>query len=77
MSEIDPPTVRKAPAEPHHVFDWNVPGLLGGEPLAISGSLDYAPPPASSFDPILIAPLVALLLAGGIFWWSRRSRLPG
>jgi hypothetical protein len=75
MSTTDPPKVRKAPTEPHHVFDWSVAGTAGGTPLAISGSLDYTPPPASSFDPILIAPLVALLLAGGIFWWARRSRL--
>ena len=72
MSASDPPTVRKAPDEPHHVFDWTVPGTAGGMPLAISGSLDYTPPPASSFNPILIAPLVALALAGLIVWWARR-----
>jgi hypothetical protein len=74
MSTIDPPKVRQARDRPHHVFDWNVPGRVGGEPLAIRGSLDYKPPPASSFNPILIAPLVALVLAGGIFWWARRRR---
>ena len=58
----------------HHVFDWNVPGSLGGQPLAIRGSLDYRPPPQSSFNPILIAPVLALALAGGIFWWARRRR---
>jgi hypothetical protein len=72
MSTIDPAKVRTAKDRPHHVFDWNVPGTIGGEPLAIRGSLDYEPPPASSFNPILIAPLVALALAGGIFWWARR-----
>ena len=74
MSTIDPPKVRQAKDEPHHVFDWNVPGTVGGQPLAIRGSLDYQPPPQSSFNPILIAPLVALVLAGGIFWWARRRR---
>ena len=72
MSTIDPPQVRQAPDEPHHVFDWTVPGTAAGEPLAIEGTLDYEPPPASRFNPILIAPLVALALAGGIFWWARR-----
>jgi hypothetical protein len=76
MSTIDPPKVRQAKDKPHHVFDWNVPGSVGGQPLAIRGSLDYKPPPASSFNPILIAPLVALALAGGIFWWARRRGEP-
>ena len=74
MSTIDPPKVRQAKDEPHHVFDWSVPGTVGGRPLAIRGSLDYRPPPKSSFNPILIAPLVALVLAGGTFWWARRRR---
>ncbi len=74
MSTIDPPKVRQAKDEPHHVFDWNVPGTVGGQPLAIRGSLDYQPPPTSSFNPILILPLVALALAGGIFWWARRRQ---
>jgi hypothetical protein len=74
MSTIDPPKVRQAKDQPQHVFDWNVPGSLGGRPLAIRGSLDYEPPPKSSFNAILIAPLVALALAGGIFWWARKRR---
>ena len=56
MSTIDPAKVRQAKDQPHHVFDWTVPGTAGGERLAINGSLDYKPPPASSFNPILIAP---------------------
>ena len=74
MSTIDPPKVREAADEPHHVFDWKVPGTAGGKPLTIAGSLDYTPPPKSSFDPILIAPVVALGLAGAIFWWARNRR---
>ncbi len=74
MSTIDPPKVRQASDQPHHVFDWNVPGTAGGKPLAIRGTLDYQPPPAESFNPILIAPVVALALAGAIFWWVRRRR---
>jgi hypothetical protein len=77
MSTIDPPKVSAAPKEPHHVFDWAVPGTAGAQALAIRGSLDYRPPPASGFNPLLIAPLVALALAGGIFWWARRRSTPG
>ena len=65
MSTIDPPKVRAAPDEPHHVYDWKVPGTVGGEPLTIAGRLDYAPPPDDGFNPLLIAPVVALALAGG------------
>jgi hypothetical protein len=75
MSTIDPPAVRAATDRPHHVFDWSVPERAGDRPLAIRGSLDYRPPPRSSFDPVLIAPVVALALAGGIFWWARARRI--
>jgi hypothetical protein len=76
MSTIDPAKVREAKDQPRHIFDWSVPGSVGGETLAISGSLDYAPPPTSSFNPVLIAPVLALALAGGIVWWARRRREP-
>jgi hypothetical protein len=72
MSKIDPPQVRAAKDKAHHVFDWRVPGTAGENPVVIKGRLDYAPPPKSSFSPFLVAPLVALPLAGGIFWWTRR-----
>ena len=74
MSTIDPPKVREAKDEPHHVFDWTVPGGVDGQPLAIRGSLDYQPAPKSSFNPLLVAPPVALLLAAAVIWWLRRRR---
>jgi hypothetical protein len=74
MSTIDPAKVREARDEPQHVFDWTVPGTIDGDELAIRGSLDYEPPPDSGFNPILVAPVAALALAGGIFWWARRRR---
>ncbi len=66
MSTIDPPKVREAKDRPFHRLRLDVPGEAGTEALAIRGSLDYRPPPASSFNPILIAPLVALVLAGDV-----------
>jgi hypothetical protein len=74
MSTIDPPKVREAKDEPHHVFDWTVSGSVDGQPLAISGTLDYQPAPKSSFTPLLLAPAVALLLAAGVIWWRRRPQ---
>jgi hypothetical protein len=72
MSAGDPPAVARAKDEPHHVFDWKVPARLGDRPLTIAGSLDYTPPPSSTFSPLLIVPLAALALTGVLLWWRRR-----
>jgi hypothetical protein len=74
MSRIDPPQVRAAKDRPHHVFDWKVPMSVGGKAAAIDGRLDYAPPPASRFNTLLLAPLVALAFGGAGLWWARRRR---
>ena len=74
MSRIDPPKVRAAKDRAQHVFDWTVPATAGGRPLAIEGSLDYEPPPESSFNALLSIPLVLIALAGAAFWWARRRR---
>jgi hypothetical protein len=74
MSKIDPPKVRAAKDEAHHVFDWTVPATVGSEQIAIKWRLDYKPPPKRSFNTLLIAPLIAFVLAGGILWWARRRR---
>jgi hypothetical protein len=76
MSEIDPPKVRAAKDEAHHVFDWTVPATAGSERMAIRGRLDYAPPPESSFNTLLLLPLAALAVGGGTLWWVRRRRNP-
>jgi hypothetical protein len=74
MSAIDPPTVRRSPERAQHVYDWMVPASIGGTPLAVHGSLDYRPPPKSSFDRVLLLPLVALGLAVIGLWGLRRHR---
>ena len=38
MSTIDPAKVRNAKDQPHHVFDWTVPGTVGREQLAIKAA---------------------------------------
>jgi hypothetical protein len=75
MSPLPPPQVRAAKDEPHHVFDWKLPVRVGGEPVVLVGSLDYAPPPKSSFNPLLILPVAALALVGAGLWWRRGRRL--
>lgn len=78
MSTIDPPRVRTAPEEEHHVFDWEVPGTVGGEPLVIAGSLDYAPPDTGAPRwPFLVAPLAGLGVAGVLMGIFRRKRRVG
>lgn len=39
------------------------------------GGLDYAPPPKSTSNPILLVPLGALVLVGAVVWWRRRPSL--
>jgi hypothetical protein len=72
MSTIPPPRVRAAEDEAHHVFDWEVAGRIGSDPMAIRGSLDYEPAPEGRFRPVFVVPLVLLALAGIAIWWRRR-----
>jgi hypothetical protein len=75
MSEIGPPQVRAAPDEPHHVFDWEIPGSVDGAPFTIAGSLDYTPAESGRPSWIYLAlPLVAIVLAGGVWMMLRRRR---
>jgi hypothetical protein len=63
MSRILPPKIAAAKGEPHHVFDWRVPGTLDGKRFAIAGSLDYQPPPGG--NPTLLVGAAAVVLLGG------------
>jgi hypothetical protein len=76
MSRTLPPTVQAAKDEPHHVFNWKVPAMLGGKPLAISGSLDYEPPQSAVPKPLL-ALLAVVAVGGGAAVWFRQRRLKG
>jgi hypothetical protein len=66
MSPIHPPAVRNAPAEPHHVLDWQVPArVVGGQRFVVFGSLDYDPKAAGvTTSSSSTVPLVAGLLGG-------------
>jgi hypothetical protein len=75
MSETLPPKVAAAKDAPHHVFDWTVPGSIGGDGLSISGSLDYVPPPGQTFPKVLLLPLGLLMVLGGTLVWIRQRRL--
>jgi hypothetical protein len=73
MSRELPPKVQAAKDRAQHVFDWKVPATLDGEPLVISGSLDYEPPPEG--DPtILIGVAAAVVLAAAVAFWLRTRR---
>ena len=63
MSRTLPPKVAAAKDAPHQVFDWIVPGTIGGERLAIAGSLRYEPPPDES--PMLLVGTLLVVVAGG------------
>jgi hypothetical protein len=73
MSRELPPKVEATKNQAQHVFDWKVTATLDGEPLVISGSLDYEPPPEGR--PILLgAILTALIVAGALAVLVRRLR---
>jgi hypothetical protein len=45
-TEVNPPAFVDAdPGSPHHIRDWTVPVRIGASALAVTGSLDYVPPP--------------------------------
>ncbi len=75
MSRTLPPKIAAAKDEPHEVFDWNVPGRVGGTRLTIAGTLRYEPPPEGS--PMLLAGALAVVVIGGaaaVFLRLRRER---
>jgi hypothetical protein len=75
MAETYPPVVAADRSTPHHVFDWKVPGTIDGKPLAITGSLDYEPPPGQRFPRVLLIPLALLVALGGALVVLRRRRM--
>ena len=74
MSRTLPPLVQAAKDEPRHVFDWQVPAVLDGKPLTISGSLDYEPPESGVPKP-LFAVLVLVVVGGAAAVWLRLRRM--
>jgi hypothetical protein len=75
MSPTYPPKVEAAKDVEHHIFDWEVPGTVDGEPLAIEGSLDYVPPEGGfPLGVLLAAGAASLALFAGVFWFGLRRR---
>jgi hypothetical protein len=73
MSRTLPPKVAADEGSRHHVFDWTVRGRLGGERLAIAGSLEYEPPPSGN-PTLLVGVIVAVAVGGGFAVLLRRRR---
>jgi hypothetical protein len=75
MSPALPPKVEAAKDVEHHIFDWEVPGTVDGEPLAIDGSLDYVPPKDTFPVGVLLGVGAAsVLLFAGVLWFGLRWR---
>jgi hypothetical protein len=74
MSTVDPRKVRDDPDRAHHVFDWRVPARIAGEAVAIRGTLDYEPPPASRFSWRWAVPFGLLVGVGAAVWLLRLRR---
>jgi hypothetical protein len=73
MSTLPPPTVKNAPKQRHHIFDWKVPVRVGGERASILGRLDYAPPKTAS--PWVYAAIAVPLVAALGAWFLLRRRV--
>ncbi|MGH3111737.1 MAG: hypothetical protein ACRDQT_12565 [Gaiellaceae bacterium] len=73
MSRELPPKVEATKDQAQHVFDWKVPATLGGDPLVISGSLDYEPPPGGR-PTALLAVLGAVVVGGAAALLPRLRR---
>ncbi len=58
MAAGAPPAVRDRPGESHPIFAWRVPARIGARPLAVTGKLDYVPPPDDGPSSALIAAVV-------------------
>lgn len=76
MSRELPPSIAATRDQAQHVFDWTIPARLGREPLAIEGSLDYAPPPSG--NPVALGVglgvALAVLVASALVLRLRRTR---
>jgi LPXTG-motif cell wall-anchored protein len=75
MSPIPPPAVKADESKAHHVFDWKIEAAVAGKPIAINGTLDYAPPGGSGSNTMLFVgggAAVLLVAAGGFLLWRRR-----
>ncbi|MEZ5102452.1 MAG: hypothetical protein R3C15_22160 [Thermoleophilia bacterium] len=68
MSQQAPPVVRADPDVPHRVFEWEVQLQAAGQPVAVAGTLDYAPTsggvPIAALIAIPFALIVALVAFG-------------
>ena len=79
MGTGTPPQVKDTSVKTK-VFDWKIPMTVGGEPVAVTGTLTWIPTPDEKggicASQIAIAVLVILLAAGLAFFLLRRRMRP-
>ncbi|MDQ1747173.1 MAG: hypothetical protein QOD07_1436 [Frankiaceae bacterium] len=65
-----PPPVAAQPGQRHHIVTWHVDMLLAGQPVTVTGTLDWIPGPSGlPYDAVM---LVLLVAAGALVWRYRR-----
>jgi len=76
MSTLPPSVVRSAPDTSHHIFNWEVPAELDGDPLTILGSLDYTRP-SGGWGRLVWVALIGGLLVAAFAWLVLKRRAGG
>jgi hypothetical protein len=71
-AEVLPPAVAADPGRAHTVFEWTVPLVHDGVPVAVTGELTWTPPPSPWLVWPVSAALVLLAVAGGLVARSPR-----
>lgn len=76
MSKELPPRIAANRDQAQKVYDWTIPATLGGEQLAIEGSLDYTPPPSGNPVGLMIGfgVAIAALAGAALLFRMRRAR---
>jgi hypothetical protein len=74
MGNEDPPAVHADPRSAHRIEAWQVPLLVGGRPVTVTGDLTWIPPPRP-WLPLAVAGTLGAAVVVAALVWSWRAAL--